>query len=59
MSQLLKSLCESSSAETVIVLCGLGQSKSVPHYLHESPRSLEQATQPLPVYESLIQKDTP
>lgn len=48
-----------SDAQTLFVLCGTGQSKSIPHYLYESPKNLHSVTQDLPVYESILRKDMP
>ena len=58
MCALLKEL----DVGTVFVLCGAGQSRSLPHYLAASELSLEKTiTAPIDfkAFESLIQKDSP
>ena len=37
---IIKSLCDREEVQTLFVVCGLGQSRSVPHYMSESPKNL-------------------
>ena len=51
------------SVQTLFVVCGYGQSRSIPHYLSMSPRVKEggpaQVTEYAPVYETIMSKDSP
>ena len=42
---LIKSLCDREEIQTLFVVCGLGQSRSVPHYMSNSPKTMQQVTQ--------------
>jgi len=38
MAALVNSVLENSDVETLFVVCGVGQSRSIPHYLKHSPK---------------------
>ena len=58
MAALINSLCERTDIETLFVVCGIGQSRSIPHYMTHSPRRLVDVTKDEKVFESLLRRDT-
>jgi hypothetical protein len=55
---LVKAIDMQENIGTIFVVTGTGQSRSIPHYMAQSPKSLADVTQQKPVYESLIQRDS-
>lgn len=52
----------SESYDNIFVLCGIGQTRSIPHYLYFSQKSfglnnVEEVTKYAPTYESIVRKD--
>ena len=49
--------------QTVFVVCGYGQSRSIPHYIYLSPKvqehRLDKVAEYLPTYETILSKDSP
>lgn len=58
MAALIKTICDKDDVQTLFVVCGLGQSRSVPHYMSNSPMSLQQVTQSSSLFGSLLRQDT-
>ena len=53
---------ELADMETVFVVCGYGQSRSIPHYIYQSPKvkenKLSEVCDFLPRYQTLMSRDT-
>ena len=53
---------ELADLNTVFVICGYGQSRSIPYYIYLSPKANEKqvshVTNYLPIYETIMSKDT-
>ena len=52
-----------SDLYTIFVVCGYGQSRSIPYYIYLSPKvkenKIEDVTNYLPTYETIMSKDSP
>jgi hypothetical protein len=58
MASLINEVCEMPQVQTLFVVCGQGQSRSIPHYMAHSEKDLNALTSLMPIRESLLQKDS-
>ena len=59
MATLIESVCHNDNLQTLFVVCGSGQSQTIPHYMAHTPKILSQTANYAPIYQSLLSKDTP
>ena len=64
MATLIQEIAEQRpDMKTIFVVCGYGQSRSIPHYIYFSPKvkdgQIDKVANYKPIYSSIVSTDTP